>query len=382
MATYSLNPTYYQVTWNLRSPTDYSALTGNSNGGLDSETAWQINSTIMTTGTAAVVGTPLTNGDTIVINGYSIQFTNADTITTILSKINAATTFTNVAASQQVAGGYVTLMNAPGFEGTPFWIAAGVGTALSTLGLTAGTYSNYPSTVGTAFTSVTTDSNVTINGVNISFTGGPLTTAGVSTQMNSLTAQTSVVAQPAGPYLQLTSVKGEPYTINSGNAFTNMGFTLGNYGGFPSTLANSQAKERANMRWTQMISELQSFATTNMLGSISRTGNIGNVATDTITFTVGYDQPDAVRVVALSTEPDAGTVYTGTAAVKRAVARALVASMVSNRKLFNPTLENFGAGCDRPNAANIESIQADGLTSVASITTIEQNITVTQISGV
>lgn len=379
MSSYSFTPTYYTVTWDLRSPTDYSALTGNSNGGLDSETSWKINSLIMTTGTTAVVGTPLTNGHSIIINGYSIEFLSTDTLTDILYKINLASKFTNVIANQQVAGTYITLMNAPGFEGTPFWIKAGVGTALSNLGLTAGTYTNFPSTVGTAFTSVTTGSNVTINGTNVVFTGGPLTTSGVATQLNTQTSQTGVVAQPAGPYLQLTAVNGEPYTLNSGNAYTNMGFALGNYGGYPSTLANSEAKERANMRWTQMISELQSLSTTSVLGSIVRTGNIANVSTDSITFTVGYEQPDTVRTVALPTEPDAGTVYTGTAAIKRAVARSLVANMISNRKVFNPTLENFGDSCDRPNAALIESITAEGLDSVADITTIEQNITVVQI---
>lgn len=382
MTTYSLNPTYYRVTWNQTSPTNYSAVANNSVGGLDSETAWQINSLVMTTGTANITGTPLTNLATIIINGYTITFSNTDNIASIIDKINLFTKFTNVTANQQISGGYLTLQNAPGFEGNPFWIREGNGTALSQLGLTAGTYSSYPSVVGTTFTAVTTNSNVTINGYNIQFTSGPLTTSGVATQMNAVSTYTGVVAQPAGPYLQLTAVGGQPWVINSGNAQSNMGFTVGNFGGFPSTLANSQAKERANMRWNQVINEVESVSTPNFWGNIIRSGNIANVATDTISFTIGVEQPDYLRTVALTTEPDSGTVFVGTAAIKRSVARALTANMISNRKVFDPTLDNFGTGCNRANPAQIQSITAAGIDTVANITIVESNITVTQITGV
>ena len=382
MATYSLNPTYYQVTWNLTSPTNFSSLTGNANGGLDSDTAWQINSTIMVTGNTAIVGSPLSDGDSFIINGVSISFLASDTITEIVEKINLATKMTNVTANQMVAGGYLTLMNAPGTEGTPFYIAAGVGPVLSTFGLTAAVYNNYPAEIGSAYTAVTTDSNVTINGINIVSTGGPLTVAGAAAQLNAETVNTGIVAYEAGPYMQLASVGGQPWSINSGNAYTNLGFTLGNHGGYPTTLANSQAKERANMRWTQMIAELEAMATPNKFGNIVRSGNISNVEASTVTFTVGYDQPGYVRTVARDDEPDAGTVFEGADAIKRAVARALVVSMISNRKVFDPTLQSYGAYCDRPNAARIQSITADAMDVVANITVVEQNITVTQIAGV
>lgn len=382
MATYSLNPTYYQVTWNLTTPTDYSGLTGDANGGLDSDTAWQINSTIMITGSAAIVGSPLSDGDSMVINGVTITFLSSDTITEIVDKINLATKMTKVAANQMIAGGYLTLLNAPGTEGTPFWIAAGVGPVLSTFGLTAGTYNSYPTEVSSAYTAVTTGSNVTVNGINIEFTGGPLAVDAAASQLNNQTVNTGVIAYQAGPYLQLASIGGQAWTINSGNAYTNMGFTLGNHGGYPTTLANSQAKERANMRWTQMIAELESMATPNKFGNIVRTGNISNVQASTVTFTVGYDQPGYVRTVARDDEPDAGTVFEGADAIRRAVARALVVSMISNRKVFDPTLESYGAYCDRPNAARIQTITADAMDSITDITVVEQNITVTEIAGV
>ena len=381
MTTYSLNPTYYQVTWTINSPTNYSELTGNQNGGLDPVTSWGTNRLVSVTGVSPVTGTPMADDETIVINGYSIAFLSTDNLASILSKINLASKFTGVVADQSVAGTYVTLKNAPTREGQAFWIAEGNGTALLTkLGLQPATYSYAPSEIGTAFTSVTTDSNIAINGVNIVFTTGAVASA--ASQLNAYTPQTSVAAYVAGPYLQLASITGQPWTINSGNAVSNLGTTLGNHGGYPTTLANSQARERANMRWTQMTSELEENATPNFLGNIVRTGNISNVATTTVTFTVGYERPDTVYTYARPNEPDAGNLYVGTDAIKRQVARALVSEIASNRKLFDPTIQNYGAYSDRPNAARIESITAAPIDIIANIAIVENNISVVQISGV
>lgn len=381
MTTYSLNQTYYQVTWNLDGPTDYSTLIGNQNGGLDPVTAWNINRTVVITGTAAVIGTPISSdGETIVVNNYPIALLSTDTLSDIINKINLASKFTGVMADQSVAGTYLTLKNAPGKEGQPFSLTEGNGTALSSLNLIAGVYQYAPSEVGTAFTSVTTDSNITINGINIVFTSGGLdSTAG---QINTYSAQTSVAAYVAGPYLQLASMTGQPWTINSGNAFSNLGTTLGNHGGYPVTLANSEAKERANMRWTQMVSELEENSTPNFLGSIERTGNVANVALNSVTFTVGYERPDTVYTYARDNEPDSGNLYVGTSAIKRQVARAMISNMVSNRKVFDPTMLNYGAYSDRPNAARIENITAAAIDTVSNIAIVENNITVVQVPGV
>ena len=109
MTTFSLDPTYFRVTWSNLTPNNYTALSGNQNGGLDSETAWQINSLVMTTGTTQITGSPMSTGDAIIINGTIISFVAADTLTTILSKINLASKVTNVWANQLVSGGYITL---------------------------------------------------------------------------------------------------------------------------------------------------------------------------------------------------------------------------------------------------------------------------------
>jgi hypothetical protein len=379
--TFSLNPTYYQVTWTANGPTNYTGLTGTANGGLDPVTAWGINRLISVTGVSPVTGTPMADGETILINDYAVSFLSSDALADIINKINLAAKFTGVVADQSVAGTYITLMNAPGKEGYPFSLAEGNGTALLTkLGIQPGAYSYYPSEVGTAFTSVTTDSNITINGVNIVFTSGDVASA--ANQINAKSDYTGVAASIAGPYLQISAVSGQPWSINSGNAVSNLGTTLGNHGGYPTTIEFSQAKERANMRWSQMVSELEENATPILLGNITRTGNISNVETTSVTFTVGYDRPDTVYTVARSGEPDVGNLLVGAGAVKRAVARALTSVITGNRKLFDPTLQSYGAYCDRPNAARIQQITATGLDTVENVTIVEDNLTVIQIAGV
>ena len=79
MTTFSLNPTYYIVTWNDNSPNDYLSLGGNQAGGLDSTTAINYNRLVHVTGTTAVSTNVMSDGETIIINGYtvtSIPFAN------------------------------------------------------------------------------------------------------------------------------------------------------------------------------------------------------------------------------------------------------------------------------------------------------------------
>jgi hypothetical protein len=381
MTTFSLDPTYYQVTWSDTTPNDYTSLGGNQAGGLDSTTALNYNRLVHVTGTVAITTNVMNDGETIIINGYTIIFDSSMNLAAVIQKINSVSKFTNIIADQRIASTYITLANAPGSEGSAFYLAEGNGSALSKLGLTANTYQNFPNVVGGSFTSVGTGDNVVINGINIVFTTGNL--ASVVSQLNSYTPSTSVAAQPAANKLQLTNVNGQPWAINSGNAVTKLGFPVGNYGGYPITLVESENKERANMRWVQAVSEMEQFSTPFFMGNVVRTGNLnGNGTCATFQFTVGYEHPDQVVTVARSTEPDAGNVLVGPAAVKRAVARAMVSTLQSNRKVFDPTLAAYGAFANRPNAARIETITATGVDTLTKIATVEQNITVTQISGV
>ena len=110
--TYSFNTTYFQITYNNTTPTDYSRLTGNQAGGLDSQTAWNIQSTVKTTGGSSVSGTPFVQGATIIINGYTVTFSSTDHLVDAITKINLLTKFTGVYADQSVASGYITMQNA------------------------------------------------------------------------------------------------------------------------------------------------------------------------------------------------------------------------------------------------------------------------------
>lgn len=383
MTTYSVNPTYYQVTWTLNSPNDYSSLPGNQAGGLDSTSAFSYNRLVTTTGTVAVSTNVMADNEKMIINGYPITFNSTMNLATVIATINAATKFTNVIADQRVASTYITLANAPGAEGNAFYISnSGSGTALQKLGLVANTYSLSPSETGTAFSNVTVGSNTTINGVNVVF-ANPVDGAGVIAQLNQQSQYTGVVAAQAANRIQLSALNGIPWTINSGNAVSNIGTTVGNHGGFPTTLETSQSKSRANMRWTQAIAEMEKFALPVYLGNIVRTGNLnGNGSCTTFQFTVGYNNPDQIVIIAGDNEPDSGNVLLGTSAVKRAVARAMTSTLQSNQMVFDPTLQSMSSYTARPNAQRIQTITAAALDNVANIAIVEQNITVTQISGV
>jgi hypothetical protein len=379
MTTFSLNPTYYQVTWSLTSPTDYSGLTGDGSGGLDPITPFETNRIVSITGNQSITTTVMSDSETINVNGQIITFMSTDTLADIVDKINTVKKFSGVVASQQVAGTYLTLSNAPKREGYPFYLAEGNGTALAKLGLAAATYRHYPSEIGGAFTSVTNGMNVTINGTTLVFTAGGLSS--VASQLNSSSAQTGVIAYEAGPYLQLASENGQPWVINSGNAVANLGFPVGTYGGYPDTVTSSLSKERGNMRWQQVINELEYSASPILIGNMVMTGNV-DVTPETVTFTVGYDRPAQVTTVARSDEPDAGTVLVGVDAVKRAVARALTVSMAGNRKVFDPTIDQYGAYADRPNPIRIQRVTASAIDTVANIAIVEDNLSVSQVAAV
>jgi len=383
--TYSFNTTYFQITYNNTTPNDYSALTGNQAGGLDSQTAWNIQSIVKTTGGSSVSGTPFDNGSTILINGYTVTFSNGDNLASAIDKINLLTKFTGVYADQSVASGYITLQNAPGFEGQPFYLKEGNGTALATLGLDnpgyypTGQYQNTPSVIGNSFSNVTKDSYVNINNVKIIFTAGNLQSA--ASQINAYTPETGVTAEVAGPYLQLESNGfSQPISINNGNATSNLGFPVGVYTGPISNITLSEDKERANMRWFQVVSQLESTATPSFFGNINRVGAVGNAALNSITWTVGYECYSALSTAALVCEPDYGTTFTGTEAIQRFVARGLVNTWNSNRKLFAPCVSQASGTAWFSNPGRITNITAQGIDS--NVQVISNNIVITQIPGV
>lgn len=376
MTTSTLNPTYYQVTWTLNSPTDYSSLTGSQSGGLDNVPALKYNRQISATGATAISTTVMNAGETIIINGYTVTFSSSDALTDIINKINLFKPFTNIIADQRVAATYITLSNAPGCEGNPFYLSEGNGTALYKLGLTAQTYSYYPNMICSSFANVGSGTNVTINGANVVFSSGNLSTT--VTQLNSQSIFTGVAAYVAGPYVQLASTTGQAWSINSGTAVGNLGITTGNFAGYPTTITQSQYKEQALMRWELVLANLESVCSPIFVGNVAVTGNFnGNAAPTTFSFTIGYDQPTQVTTTALSTEPDSGTVYTGTTAIARFVARAMNNTFTKTREIFDPTTQSYGAYANLPNAIRIQTLTAGALDT--NVITLQNNISVTQV---
>lgn len=380
MTTYKINPTYYRVTWDQTSPTDYTGLTGTRAGGLDSTTAIKYNSRVSITGTLSITSTPLDNGDSMIINGVTITFTSSDTLSDIIERINMASLLTNVIAHNDVRATYVTLTNAAGDEGSIIELKEGTG-ALAIIGFVAGTYKNYPCIVGSSFTNFTNNDTFMINGVTITMTtAGGLNRDAAIAAINAQTRATGVIATYGANSIQLSSLSNQPFTTSGANA-VKIGFPAGVYGGSPSTVEQSIQKELANLRWQQVINQLQMFSTPFLLNDVFATGNYdGASPLDTFAFTVGYERPDQIETIELEGEPNPGNKLTGVAAIKRAVARGLSSTYTGNVKLFDPTTEVRGSYAIRPNAARIEHLTVDGIDTLDNIENLEGNISVTMIA--
>jgi hypothetical protein len=383
MTNFTLMPTYYQVTWNETTPTNYTSVNGtgtSQDGGLDSKKAFDYYRTITVTGTTAITSTPMSAGSTLIINGYTITFAAADTMNDIIRKINIWYRSTKVIADQRVQTTYVSLSNSPGNEGAPIALVEGNG-ALAILGFKPGVSANFPQMVGGAYTTTTPGSNVTINGFNVVFSSAQ-TLAQLVSNLNAQTNNTGVVAAAAATYLQLApSTQGQPFILNNVNA--TIGWSSGLYCGNPTTIAQSTAKELANMRWEQVIQQMSFSTTPSYVDNLVVTGNyIGNAVPTTFSFTVGFNDPDQIITTSLPTEPDAaGTVFIGEYAVQRWVARALTNSYLSNREVWNPTLNQVNAFAVFNNTPNIIPLTVAGIDITANIVTLAQNITVTPWPG-
>lgn len=377
MANYSINPTYYRVTWDQASPTNYTGLTGTRAGGVDGVSARRYNNRISVTGTVSIVGTPLADGDTMLINGKTVEFNSADTLSTIIEKINMASLLTNVIAHNGVGATYVTVTNSASDIGDVIELEEGTG-ALAKLGFTAGSYKSYPRVVGGAFTSFTNGDTFAINGITITMTtAGGLDQAGAVATVNAQLNNTGVIATKAAATVQLSSINDQPFTTSGANA-SKLGFPAGIYGGSPSTLQQSIDKTLANSRWQMVINQLEIFSTPFLMNDLLGTGNYdGSAPLTTLSFTVGYEHPDQIST---EDELNPGTVLTGTAAIKRAVARGLTASYTGNFKVFDPTTETRGSYAIRGNPSRIMTLTADGIASPSNISTLEGNISVEMIA--
>lgn len=384
MPTASLIPTYYRVTWTGNSPTDYNALTGNQAGGIDNTHPERYNRMIRITGTDSSVS--VTNGHSFKINQVTVTFTTAGglNLAGVISTINLLTTEHHVYAVE-LPSNYVTLINASGWEGNSIELGAGsTGTALADCGLTAGVYNAWPFVASSAMNLPLTNlDNIKINGVTVTFVTGALDLTGVVNTINAASTLTNVVAYKAGAGMALASLVGQPFTLAAGTTVGTLGalgLTAGNQGGSPSTLAQSLNKERATMRWDNVVIELGQLISPVFLGEIVKTGNYdGTAAVTTLTFTVGYDR---ANYLVTENELSAGNYLYGADCVKRLIARALVQTTVGNQEIFDPTITTFGTECARVNPTQIMEITQEAIDAVADIVTVENNISVVQVANV
>lgn len=377
MVTATLTPTYYRVVFNGAAPNNFNALAADASGGVDNTTAERYNRVIRVVGTDATVS--VTGGDSIRINDVEVVFpTNPSVLADVISQINLQTAQHGVIAYVYDTN-YVALQNAWNRIGAPIWIASGTGTALADMGLTEGVYNTWPSVFGAAAPALPADGeDIKINGVTITFSAGDVASVtAVCDKINSLSLLHSVTATPAGGGIQLSSTIGQPFTLANGASgdVTDLGFTVGNQGGAPTTLDQSLAKERANMRWDAVLFELGQLISPIFLGEFVKTGVIdGSAPVSTFSFTVAYDRPSYLR---MEDELNPGDYLINEACVRRLVALALTQDYDNPQEIYDPTLTTTGDTCARLNALQILNIRAEKLSN--NLATVEQNITVTQI---
>jgi hypothetical protein len=378
MVTATLTPKYYRVTFN--GTTNVNELTGNQAGGLDSTTAEKYNRIVRLVGTDDEV--LVTNLHSIFINNVEVKFTTAGglDLAGVISTINLSSQEHGVKASIYDTV-YLDLQNAPGREGESIWLNTGTGSALTAMGLTAGVRTEWPGVIGTSRASPATlpanTEDIKFNGYAITFTEGSPTVATTCAKINEFSGLTNVRAYAAGAAIQLVSANGQPFSLANGVSGTvaDLGLTAGNFGGTPTTLAQSLNKERANMRWEAVVAQLGLLISPIWLGEIEKTGTQdGTAPVTTLAWTVGYDRANYLEI---ENSAAPGTMLKGADCIKRLVAIALNQDYISNQEVFDPTISTTGVTCARLNPLTIVEVSASSAGSISSLET--NNITVVQI---
>ena len=369
-------PTYYTVTWNGTTPTNYNALTGLQAGGVDCATSRDVQGQVWLVGT--VSNPTVTVNNSIVINGVEVVFTGTS-LASVVAEINKLTPKSGLVADSTSFSGYLTISNfISAGAGYGITVSAGNGTAISDLGLTNNEiWPHFPNMVGSTWSSPSNGNTILINGVTVTFTSAQgLNPAGVAASINTGITQHNVVARASAAGLQLASVNGQAFLLADGTAGTlaKMGFSAGVQVGPVGTLSNSITKTLANMRWNQVLQDLSNITSPSFLGWVNRTSTVGSIApVSQISFSVAYDRPDYLQI---ADELNSGATLTGENAIKRVVAKSLCASpLPSNKMVFDPTATTFHTS--HPNMANLNQIiNMEVLGLDTSITAVEANITV------
>jgi len=375
MSNYQSNPKYYQVTWTLNSPTDYSTV-----GGISPFNSIQFFNTVAVTGTAA--SPTLSNGDTILLNNYVIgPFTSSDTLSIIASRFNIMSQYTGVMASIANTN-YLALQSINPTSGA-ITLSNQSGTPLTTLGLQATGFKKGSAIYGGSFTPLTNGQTVVINGTTITFTGSNGTTPTLAAAtLNTYYTLTGVNAVPYESAIQLNS--SAPVYFGTGTGTTSLGFTSNTAYGGGMTSASALAIEQANMRWNGILSSIESILTPSSYNLVNMTGAVtdGSVLPTTVTWTIGINNIDNLYVTTLTGEPETvGTQLYGIKAVTRLVSRALLNTYSENRNVFNNIINVVGTDAARGNPATTTLVTAGPIDVISNLATLEGNITTVLVSN-
>lgn len=151
-------------------------------------------------------------------------------------------------------------------------------------------------------------------------------------------------------------------------------------GGTAPTLPQTLAKKRANSRYEMLILSMQqpfNFSVSDIVAT-----DASSVAPATaFQFDIRIERGDAVLETA--DEDNVGIVLTGSAALKRLVARGLMIGRTDRCEYVDPTSSNVPAGQDNAGAAGVRrgTVVTDLVVSAltASLTTAESKVTITAI---
>lgn len=184
-------------------------------------------------------------------------------------------------------------------------------------------------------------------------------------------ATPGVLSAPQDGFIDDLNVEG--YAVSSTDPTANPRAT----GTFPSSLVLSRAKERANMRWKEILIQCSSVIQPDIQFNVTALADPTTPADqDTeatlFEFVLKYDRPEYLRT---EDELNSGVFLTGADAVTRFIARALSSTIVSNRLVYNPSTVNGNI-----QGPIIEQVTAQKL--YANVTAATSDITVTLISEV
>jgi hypothetical protein len=224
-------------------------------------------------------------------------------------------------------------------------------------------YRNNLLVTGSTFGSVSLGDVVMINNYPVTLVTGT-TVANVATDINSLSAQNGAIAGTSGGNLTLQNVPlytQIPVSVSDGTPgiTAELGFVSPTKSAIalPTTLAQSEAKRRGNLRWNMIMAR------------ISQTMNINNVYdVDTVGAVLWGTDPTSIsfNVVIDNDNPYAydnnGNLVYGIPALETAVAQALMDSDILTVDLYDPTVTGPNPP-GIPNGMSAVSLTVGSLTS-------------------